>query len=285
MTKVKKALKMRRRKSILICTILVISICSICIFEENYVKKSSVDAYNNIKKHKKIVIKKNKIKKVVIDSPNDCRIEDCKPGEVFPWELQRGNPNKIAYLTFDDGPSINNTKKILNILDENNIKATFFLIGKNAEMYPELAKLEVADGQSVANHTYSHILNYRESPEEFVEDINRCDTVLKSILGDKYIPKFMRFPGGSWGNRLEPFRAAVAATGYRFVNWNALNGDAEHPFVPVDSLVSHVERDVQGKSKVLILMHDAPAKTTTVQALPTIIQYLKSQGFTFGKLV
>ncbi|WP_234118983.1 polysaccharide deacetylase family protein [Clostridium hydrogenum] len=277
---------MRKRKSILIATIVVISICAICIFESNYVKKANVSASNiHIKKHKKVVIKKNKIKKVVMSSVNDCNIEACKPGEVFPWELQRSNPNKIAYLTFDDGPSINNTKKILNILDQNNIKATFFLIGKNAERYPELAKLEVADGQSVANHTYSHFLNYRESPEAFLEDTNRCDTVLKSILGDKYIPKFMRFPGGSWGNRLEPFRAAVAAAGYRFVNWNALNGDAEHPFVPVDALINHVERDVQGKNKVLILMHDAPAKTTTVQALPAIIQYLKSQGFTFGKLV
>lgn len=206
-------------------------------------------------------------------------------GEVMPWVDQKDGTKKIAYLTFDDGPSVNTTK-ILKILDDNKIKATFFLIGKNAERYPELVKSELADNNSVANHTYSHVLNYKEAPEAFVEDVKRCDSVLKNIAGDKYIQNFMRFPGGAFEKqkKLQSFRQAVTNAGYRFLNWNDENGDAERPNVPVDILINNVKKYTEGKKVVVILMHDAAAKTTTVQALPTIIDYLKSQGFTFGKL-
>ncbi|AAK80351.1 peptidoglycan/xylan/chitin deacetylase (PgdA/CDA1 family) [Clostridium acetobutylicum] len=274
--------KLMKKRAVFVCSIALIVILGTCIIQRNYNKKNVVRANRVIKNTKKNIVKKANIK----DNSNlyDCNIDANAPGAVYPWSMEKGSPKKIAYLTFDDGPSIN-TAKILNILNENNIHATFFLIGKNAEEYPSLAKLEVTDGETVANHTYSHVLNYKEQPKQFVEDINRCDLILKGILGDKYIPKFVRFPGGSFGNKLQPFKDAVAGEGYRYLDWNALNGDAERPNVPVDQLIDNVKKTVEGKKVVVILMHDAGAKTTTVQALPQIIQYLKSQGFSFGKLV
>lgn len=205
------------------------------------------------------------------------------PGMFEPWKLEKNSGKKIAYLTIDDGPSYN-TNRILSILKENNINATFFIIGQNAERYPGLVKEEVAEGNSIGNHTYSHSIRYREGTQNFIDDVNKCDKVLRSIVGDKYIQKFMRFPGGAFprDTRLIPYMQAVKQNGYRFLNWNAMTGDADRNLEPVEYLIEHVKHDIRGESIVVVLMHDAPAKTTTVQALPTIIKYLKNQGYTFG---
>lgn len=287
MVKDNKRLKRRRKKSVFLCTMVVFIICVVCIFIKNYSKGSDTQASSEkIETHKKVVVQKKK-KSDVEDKDKGIEVFKMKAnsGEVMPWVDQKDSNKKIAYLTFDDGPSINTTK-ILKILDDNKIKATFFLIGKNAERYPELVKLELNDNNSVANHTYSHVLNYKEDTEAFVEDVKRCDSVLKNIAGDKYIQNFMRFPGGAFESqkRLEPFRQAVTNAGYRFLNWNDENGDAERPNIPADVLINNVKKYTEGKKIVVVLMHDAGAKGTTVQALPTIIDYLKSQGFTFGKL-
>lgn len=205
------------------------------------------------------------------------------PGEYKPWMIKRSDGKKIAYLTFDDGPSLNNTPKVLDILKQNNIKATFFLIGKNAEANKDLVKREIEEGNIVGNHTYSHQLNYKEGPEKFVEDLDKCNGVLKSIIGDNYNVKLVRFPGGSFGPKLAPFRDAVTKAGYHYINWNDLTGDAEHNNVPVDSLLSELKKYTNSDT-VVILMHDASAKTTTVQALPQVIDYLKSKGYSFDTL-
>lgn len=220
--------------------------------------------------------------KVDLDKINS---EDKKesPGEYKPWMLKRSDGKKIAYLTFDDGPSLNNTPKVLDILKQNNIKATFFLIGKNAEANKDLVKREIEEGNVVGNHTYSHQLNYKEGPEKFVQDLDKCNGVLKSIIGDNYNLKLVRFPGGSFGPKLAPFRDAVTKAGYHYVNWNDLTGDAEHNNVPVDSLLSELKKYTNGDT-VVILMHDASAKTTSVQALPQVIEYLKSKGYSFDTL-
>ena len=204
-------------------------------------------------------------------------------GEYKPWELNKNDGKKVAYLTFDDGPSTNNTPKILDMLKKNNINATFFLIGKNAEANKDLVKREVAEGNVVGNHTYSHQLNYREGAEKFVEDLDKCDKVIKSIIGDSYNLKLARFPGGSFGPKLEPFRQAAAKAGYHYVDWNDLTGDAEHNNVSVDNLLKELQKYTT-QNHVVILMHDAAAKTTTAEALPEVIAYLKSKGYTFDTL-
>ena len=130
----------------------------------------------------------------------------------------------------------------MQILNQNNIKASFFLIGKNAENHKELVRKELTDGEVVGNHTYSHQLNYKEGPTIFVNDINKCEKVLKSILGPSYKLKLVRFPGGSFGPKLVPFRKAVAKAGYRFIDWNDEIGDADGYNLPVPTLLNNLKK-------------------------------------------
>lgn len=281
-------MKRRKRKyiSILIVSSVVVFICVIAIIKAVDKKNVRVGAETSIK------LKNAKNPKRAMDKresslPPKNSSGNIVSGEYMPWKEKPTNGEKIAYLTFDDGPSLNNTPQILNLLKQNKINATFFLIGKNAEKYPGLVKEEVADGDAIGNHTYSHTLNYKEGPNGFVEDVNKCDEILKSIVGDKYDSKLLRFPGGSWDSKylkLGAFRNAIASAGYHFVNWNDLNGDAEHGLTPASELYKRVIKETENKQVVVILMHDAAAKTTTVKALPNIIKYLKDKGYTFRTL-
>lgn len=276
---------MNKFKGIILISIMFIACCTGLFFLGRYYKSSSVSALNlnDSKKDEPKKAVKHKAENVNNDLNTAYDIAS-PPGEYKPWEINRGTSKKIAYLTFDDGPSVNNTRKILNILNQNNIKATFFLIGQNAERMPDLVRLEAEEGHSIANHTYSHPLTYRESPQIFMSDVDRCDKVLKSILGNKYLHKFMRFPGGAFGNSLMSFTQEVKANGYRYLNWNVLSGDADRPLVPTNTLIRNVEIRSMGKNIIVVLMHDAPAKTTSVEALPAIISYLRGQGYTFDKI-
>lgn len=200
------------------------------------------------------------------------------------FDPYKADGKKVAYLTFDDGPSTNNTPKILDILSKNNIKATFFVIGQNAEKNSELVKREISEGHVVGNHTYSHNMKYVYSnTNNFISDLDKGDKVLKSIIGNDYNLKLIRFPGGSFGTKLSPYREAAKKAGYHYIDWNDLNGDAEHNNVPVSALMSELQKYTT-QDHVVILMHDAPAKVSTEQALPQAIEFLKSKGYTFETL-
>lgn len=284
----KKSNSFRKCKAILVVFILV-SLCSaIAIVISN--KNSSVlankkVAHNKVKRQGKQSIMDKRESKLPPEESGEVA-GSVTSGEYMPWLEKHQDGEKVAYLTFDDGPS-KNTPEILSILKQYNAHATFFLIGKNVERFPEYVKDEIAAGDAVGNHTYSHTLSYKEGPQAFVEDLNKCREILKSIIGDKFDSKLIRFPGGSWDSRwmnLRPFRDAASKAGYHFVNWNDLSGDAEHPLVPKDTLVARVKKETGNKKVVVILMHDAAAKTTSVQALPEIIQYLQENGYTFKTL-
>lgn len=190
--------------------------------------------------------------------------------------------NKVAYFTFDDGPSTTVTPEILDILKEENVQATFFVIGSYAEKNPDLLRREKAEGHSIGNHTYSHDYNYiYASTDNFINDLKKCDTVITSIVGD-HDRSLIRFPGGSF-NR-QSYKQAAEASGYRYVDWNCLNGDAEVSLASVDRLLLRFNQTFGNQDKLIILMHDAPAKKTTPKALPQIIQTLKAKGYTFKGL-
>lgn len=110
--------------------------------------------------------------------------------------------------------------------------------------------------------------------------------MLKSILGQDYNLKLLRFPGGFFTTahlNMQPFKDAITKEGYHFVNWNDMTGDANGNNLPVDILMNNLKKYTTDNT-VVILMHDAPAKTTTVEALPEVIQYLKSNGYIFETL-
>lgn len=203
--------------------------------------------------------------------------------EVF--DPYKENGKKIAYLTFDDGPSKTNTPKILSILKEHKINATFFVIGNLAKENPNLIKTEYLDGNSIGNHTYSHIYNHvYSSTKAFEEEVNETESLLKSILGNSYKTKLVRFPGGSFGLKLKPFKDAILKDGYNYVDWNALDGDAEGTDIPASKLFIRLKQTVGNQQHVVILMHDTSAKYATVQILPQIIDYLIIRGYSFSTL-
>lgn len=202
-----------------------------------------------------------------------------KPMEVIEDEEK---DTKIAYLTFDDGPSSNITPQILDILDEYDVKATFFVIGYLAEKNPELIIREYDSGHTIGNHTYSHNYKYvYRSVNDFFVEIDKNEKVLKNILGKDFQGNLIRFPGGSFGEKRRPYRQALEKKGIQYVDWNALNGDAEGHNISKVKLVERLKNTTKGKNKVIILMHDAGAKKTTVEALPEIIEYLKNEGYEF----
>ena len=190
-------------------------------------------------------------------------------------------PQKIAYLTFDDGPYPETTPRILKILQDEGVKATFFVLGKQVERYPDLLKAEYEQGEGIGNHSYSHDyhLLYR-SPEAFLAEIKHNEDLIFKTIGTR--PRIVRAPGGTQGHFHVNYYNALDAADYLIYDWNVSTGDATAPLVPANQLVQNIESQVTGKSRIIILMHDAGAKVTTVDALPRIVTYLKQQGYSFG---
>ena len=207
----------------------------------------------------------------------------------------RTDGKKIAYLTFDDGPSTTNTPKVLDILKENDIKATFMIKGSNVEGTDECKEILqriVKEGHAIGNHTYSHDYHYLYperviSPENFMADIDKCDKVLKDVLGEDFETRVIRFPGGywSWEGRTG-IKPILEEKGYASINWNALSKDAEgKPNKSADELASISEKcidDLGDKAdSIVFLMHDTYGKEETVKSLQKIIDIFKERGFEF----
>lgn len=209
------------------------------------------------------------------------KMKDNSMGRGAPQHLLK----KQVYLTFDDGPSSKVTNEILDILKEEDVKATFFIIGKNAEIYPDVLKRAYDEGHSIGIHTYSH--DYKaiySSPEALGEDINRCLATIRSIVGEDFDTNLYRFPGGSWRNNKEAYVDKVESMGYVYFDWNVLNGDAETGRPSEEYVLKRFNETKRGYNVILSLMHDTDAKTTTASTLPRIIRDLKEDGYEFRTL-
>lgn len=193
---------------------------------------------------------------------------------------------KIAYLTFDDGPSKNSTPRILDILDKYDVKATFFILGRNADYYPDILKDVYKRGHAIGNHSYTH--DYKKMYKDevsFVKEIDMADAALKKHLGDDFETKLLRFPGGCFGKYKQELKNAILdKRGHVSYNWNCLNGDAEGRLFSREHLFNRFKATAGSQKKLVILMHDTDAKKTTPDALIDIIEYLKNNGYEFATL-
>ncbi|MBL4936733.1 polysaccharide deacetylase family protein [Clostridium sp. YIM B02515] len=197
--------------------------------------------------------------------------------------------DKTAYLTFDDGPS-DNTIKILDILKENNIKATFFVNG-----HPESKKIYqriINEKHTIGNHTYSHdYAALYKTIEDFDKDKQKLDDLIAQITGKK--PSILRFPGGSnnhvsfsYGGSdfMDKLTKHIKQSGIKYFDWNVDSTDASVATQDKDKIIAEVLKGSKNKKQAIILMHDSSPKTTTVLALPSIISGLKTQGYKFSTL-
>ena len=146
-------------------------------------------------------------------------------------ELTKGK-EKVAYLSFDDGPSISVTPKILDILKEEEVKATFFVIGKSVEIYPEIVKRAYEEGHYIANHGYDHNnKKMYKSEENFINEVKKTDIAIGKAIGiENYCSHLFRFPNGfmSPQNKSKKMQAVklLQQMNYTYIDWNCLNQDS-----------------------------------------------------------
>lgn len=189
---------------------------------------------------------------------------------------------KIAYLTFDDGPEDENTPAVLDILKENNIKATFYLVGSYVAAYPEVVERIYAEGHAIGNHSYSHVYDdIYASPEALLAELEQTDEQIKAVIGVR--PLILRAPGGSMGQLDDNFWAALEQAGYVEHDWNVSIADAAPGNPTAEDFVCNIINQTEdGKQTAVVLMHSSGGHEETVKALPEIIQILKERGYRFG---
>ncbi len=201
------------------------------------------------------------------------------------------------YLTFDDGPSASSTPKILEILDKYSIRATFFVLGSQAESRPEMVKAAADAGHVIANHGYSHdYASVYASPESFMQDAHKCEDILAGILG-RPPERILRFIGGTTVSQLEKnpdIRNSIQKTlvdeGWRYFDWNADMYDSvpepgPEPGVLGSQLNAGIDEKISyGIKDIVVLAHDTNVKVWTPTDLPMIIEHCLSKGYSFEVL-
>ena len=205
----------------------------------------------------------------------------------LPMELPEITPyigGKIAYLTFDDGPDNKNTPKILDILKNYGVLATFYVCGNMVELNPNVLKRIFEEGHAIGNHSYNH--NYKElypSTEKYLKQINDTDEVIKEIIGVR--PLTIRTPGGRVGMWTPEYEPLMKACGYAEHDWNVSVEDATAKKPNAQQIIANVKQQMKYGFKdnaAIILMHSNNGKEQTVDALPGIIEFLVNEGYDFG---
>ncbi|MEV1065713.1 polysaccharide deacetylase family protein [Streptomyces sp. NPDC050263] len=179
-------------------------------------------------------------------------------------------------ITIDDGPDPVSTPQVLQVLRENGVKATFCMVGTQAEAYPDLVKAVVADGHRLCDHTVSHDTTMDTKSESYQsQQILDAERMITEASGGVR-PMYYRAPGGAF----TPYSRTLAAShGMRPLGWNVDTKDFERP--GADAIVATVKNEVSNGPT--ILFHDAGGdRSQTVTALREVLPWLKEQGYSFG---
>lgn len=200
----------------------------------------------------------------------------------------KDNSSKVAYLTFDDGPS-QYTSELLDTLKSNHVKATFFIVGTNVKGHEDVIKRAHTDGNAVGIHCWSH--NYAvcyASKEAFFTDFQHIKDTLTSLTGVS--PNVCRFPGGT-GNTvsnkygahfMQQILPQITTMGIKPFDWNVDAGDADSVPATTQQVIDTVIKGAKDYNHPVILCHDI--KKNTVEAIPSIITQLKALGYSFDIL-
>lgn len=189
------------------------------------------------------------------------------------WYVQTDEP--VIALTFDDGPDPRYTPVILDYLRRYDAKATFFVIGRNAERFPDLLRRVVREGHEVGNHTYSHPLRLRqEDGGEIARELRKTEELVAALTG--YQTRVFRPPGGAYNAQLI---ATAKSLGYEIIiwSWTTNPSDAYAPGAP--KIVQRVTENATPGD--IVLLHDANGHLQTAVALPDILRILSEKGFRF----
>lgn len=283
--------RMYLKRAITMIIIFILVMILVAIVMVNHIKKAtSINACFKQTEAQISKISPNNTKK-----QNDIITAIIENNKNTPVLTQKGKENmsqiyksdkKRVFLTFDDGPSKTVTIPILDLLKQEKIKATFFVLGSRVELYPDIVKREYEEGHYIANHGYSHIYSQiYSSVQSVLDEYNKTNDAVRKAIGVKeYNSHLFRFPGGVPGGRYAQLKKEAVAeldkNNIAHVDWNALTGDAEGKN-SVEELVSELQKTMGEKNSLVILMHDAGNKKTTYEALPTVISMLREKGYEF----
>lgn len=205
--------------------------------------------------------------------------------------LERGarsdKNHKVIYLTFDDGPSHNITPELLNLLDDYKIKATFFVTGYQVEKHPDILLETYKRGHAIGNHSASH--NYYEiykDLDRFKKDFEKNQAIIKKVIG--FEPNLYRFPGGivtayniGGKKNKDLFEAYLWDKNVQYFDWNVDSRDASAITPSASTIRNNLLRQIEGKNRAIVLMHDTSSKTTTLEALRIVIEQSLEKGYRF----
>lgn len=191
--------------------------------------------------------------------------------KVFP-RLTWSKPSvkREVFLTFDDGPTPEVTEWVLSTLNSFNAKATFFCLGKNVVLFPDIFSEIIRAGHNVGNHTYNHVNAWKTSSENYLKDIKRCETVFHS--------KLFRPPYG----KLKPGVRTKILKDYDIIMWDVLSYDFD-PKVKPEVCTENVIKNLKPGS--IIVFHDSKKANKNLKyALPLVLQHLENEGFEMNAL-
>jgi chitin deacetylase len=192
-------------------------------------------------------------------------------GQIFSGKLL-SRQDKVVALTFDDGPWEPTTPQVLEILKKNDIKATFFVIGKFVETFPGMLQDVVSDGHVIASHSWSH--PYKVNGQaQILKEIDGTANIVKQVSG--FEVNLFRPPGGKLKTGLADY---AMKRGYALIRWTVVSGDDVRGTTP-DKMIKNVLSQV--KPGAVVLLHDGGGKRPTVEALPKIIEGLRKMGYRF----
>ncbi len=278
--------KMNKKKMIIAVSIAIIVIALVCIaiFYFAKIHGQSVENDNTIQTDTSIMVPeetKQKQKHIAVVNFLPMYSEEAKArlNNIY------HSGEKAVYLTFDDGPSKTVTPLILDLLKQENIKATFFLLGSRVELNPSIVRREYEEGHYIANHGYSHVYpQIYSSIEAILEEYNKTRQAIQNAIGLEYEGHLFRFPGGSTGGKYkkikEEAKPILEENQIGYIDWNALTNDSAGAKTK-EALLQNMIETVGEKTTVVILMHDAGDKILTYEVLPEIIAYLREKGYVF----
>ena len=260
--------------------------------EEGYTVEDDVDGdiSKNVKIEKQEINEKQyKIIYKVYDKAGNSAITERMVNIVGPVKKHDKSKNGYVYLTFDDGPTFDITPKILDILKEENVKATFFVINYTKDKEP-LIKRIIEEGHSIGIHGNSH--KYAEeyqSADHFMDNVYTMEKKIKDLTGVE--TKIIRFPGGSSNTVSKYYSVGIMTTltrrvlqeGYRYFDWNIPSGDSGDVDTS-EAVYNNVVKNLGKDYPNMVLMHDFSGNKKTVNSLRDIIKFCKNNGYILDKI-
>ncbi|WP_338423236.1 polysaccharide deacetylase family protein [Clostridium beijerinckii] len=187
---------------------------------------------------------------------------------------------KIIYLTFDDGPSSKVTNSVLDVLKENKVHATFFLIGNQIEGKEDVVKRIYDEGNGIGLHTYTHkIRKIYSSEDAFIKEMIKCRDEINKAIGIS--PNIIRFPCGSNKRLNKKYLKRLHDEGFKIYDWDLDNTDGLNSRLSPDTLYRKAIKGSENRQNIILLLHCTDMHKNTCKALPQIIKYYKSKGYEF----